>query len=87
MNDVSAMVRVLRVALVLAFVFALGGAFVPGRLGTASSVACLTVLIGVPVVRVGWLTAVWVRMGDRRSATLGAVLLGVLLVGGVVALL
>ena len=46
MNDVRALVRTLQVALVLAFVLALGGAFLPGRIGTASSVACIAVLIG-----------------------------------------
>ncbi len=86
MNDVRALVRVLQVALVLAFVLALGGAFLPGQIGTASSVACIAVLVGAPVLRVGWLTALWVRMRDRRSALSGAALLLVLLVSAGVAL-
>jgi hypothetical protein len=86
MNDVRALVRTLQVALVLALALALGGAFLPGRVGTASSVACIVVLVGAPVLRVGWLTAIWVRMRDRRSAVSGAALLLVLLASAGVAL-
>ena len=50
-----------------------------------SEIGCLAVLIGTPMVRVGWLTVAWVRIRDRRSALLGAGLLLVLLTSAVVA--
>lgn len=86
MTDLALLARVLRVALVVAFVGALGGAFLPGTVGTASEWVSLGVLIGAPVLRVGWLTWDWAREGDRRFAAIGGVLLGVLATSSVVAL-
>jgi hypothetical protein len=77
--------RVLQVALVIAFVTACGGAFVPGAVGNASAIACVVVLIGAPAVRVVWLTVGWARQGDRRFAALGGVLVLVLVASAVVA--
>jgi hypothetical protein len=75
----------MQIALVAAFVLALGGAFVPGTIGHVSGVLCVFVLISAPITRVAWLTVEWARSGDRRFATLGAVLLGVLTLGAVIA--
>jgi hypothetical protein len=86
MNDLRALGWVLRALLGLAFLAALGGAFLPGRAGTVSAVACVAVLVGAPVLRVGWLTVGWLRQGDRRFAALGGVLLVVLAASGAVAL-
>jgi hypothetical protein len=76
----------LRAALAVAFVAALGGAVLPGDAGTTSAVVCVAVLVGGPVIRVGWLTVVWAREGDRRFAWLGATLLAVLGTSAVIAL-
>ncbi|MTA78794.1 MAG: DUF1634 domain-containing protein [Actinobacteria bacterium] len=77
----------MQLALITAFVLALGGAFVPGTIGHVSGVACVVLLISAPVVRVGWLTVEWARTGDRRFAAMGGVLLGVLVVSGLLAFL
>ena len=76
---------VMQAALVVAFLLALGGAFVPGTAGHLSGVACIALLIAAPVVRVAWLTVEWARAGDRRFAALGAVLLAVLVTRGMLA--
>mgnify|MGYP003118494256 CR=1 FL=1 len=86
MNDLGRLAAVFRVALGVAFVLALGGAFLPGVAGTASAVGALVVLAGAPVVRVAWLTVDWSRAGDRRFALVGVALLAVLATGGIVAL-
>lgn len=86
MNDLSRLGAVVRVLLVVAFVSAVVGAFVPGRVGAVAAVVCVAVLVTAPALRVGWLTVGWARQGDRRFALSGVVLLTVLLVGGVVAL-
>ena len=77
--------KVLQVALVVAFVTACGGAFIPGTVGDVSAVACVVVLIGAPALRVIWLTVGWARQGDRRFAALGSVLVAVVIVSGVIA--
>jgi hypothetical protein len=87
MNDLRLLAAILQVGLVTAFVLGLGGAFIPGPLGTASAVGALAVLVGAPVLRVAWLTVDWGRAGDRRFAVFGAALLVVLAVSGVVAVL
>jgi hypothetical protein len=84
LRDLAVLARILRVALVVAFAFALGGAFVPGRIGHVSEVALLVVLIGAPVLRVAWLTVDWGRERDRLFLGLGLVLLAVLGVSGLV---
>lgn len=86
MNDLRVLASILRVGVVVAFALALGGAFAPGPVGTASAVACIAVLVAAPVLRVGWLTVDWIRDGDRRFALLGGALLLVLATGAVVAL-
>jgi hypothetical protein len=46
----------------------------------AVATAALVVLIGAPLVRVGWLVARWFRLGDVRY---GLVALAVLAVAGI----
>ena len=82
--DLSVLAAILRVGLAVAFVLALGGAFVPGLVGHVSEIGCLVVLIGAPVLRVAWLTVDWFRERDRRFAVLGLVLLAVLGISGLV---
>ena len=84
LGDLAVLARILQVALVAAFVLALAGAFVPGRVGHVSEVALLVVLIGAPVLRVAWLTVDWGRERDRLFLGLGLVLLAVLAVSGLV---
>jgi len=85
--DLAVLAGILRVALVVAFVLALGGAFVPGEVGRWSEIALMGVLIGAPVLRVAWLTVDWFRERDRRFAALGLVLLAVLATSGLVGFL
>lgn len=86
MSDLRLLSSILRAGLVVAFALALGGAFIPGTVGTASAVACVAMLVSAPVLRVAWLTVDWARIGDRRFAALGGVLLAVLVASAVVAL-
>jgi hypothetical protein len=75
----------MQVALVAAFALALGGAFIPGRIGHACGAAGIVILIVAPIVRVAWLTTSWARVGDRKFSLLGGALLTVLAVGAVLA--
>ena len=77
----------MQVALVVAFLLALGGAFLPGTAGRVSGTFCVVVLISAPILRVLWLTMSWARAGDRRFAIFGAFLLAVLAVGSTLAFL
>ena len=77
----------MQIALVAAFLLALGGAFITGSIGHASGYACVIVLIATPIFRVAWFTTSWARSGDRRFAALGGGLLIVLAVGAVLAFL
>ncbi len=77
----------MQVALVTAFLLALGGAFIPGGVGHASGATCIVILIAAPITRVAWLTGSWARSGDRRFALLGGALLMVLAGGAVLAFL
>lgn len=84
MTDLGGLRRLLQGALVVTFVAALGGAFVPGSVGRVSEWVCLVALIGAPVVRVAWLTVAWLREGDRRFAVVGGALLAVLVTSFVI---
>ena len=77
----------MQVMLVVAFLFALGGAFLPGAVGTVSGSLCVALLISAPILRVLWLTVSWARVGDRRYASFGGILLAVLAVGSALAFL
>lgn len=87
MNDLKLLSRILQIALVITFVLALGGAFIPGRMGAVSGTACIVILIAAPVLRVGWLVVDWTRLRDVRFAALGATLLLVLVMSGTIALI
>ena len=87
MKDLNYLSRILQIALVVTFVFALGGAFIPGSIGTVSGTACIVILIAAPVLRVGWLVVDWARLGDTRFAVLGGALLLVLLTSGSIVLI
>jgi hypothetical protein len=84
MNDFRFLSRILQAALVLTFALALGGAFLPGTLGTASGTACIVILIAAPVLRVAWLVVDWSREKDTRFAFLGCGLLAVLAASGAI---
>lgn len=77
----------MQVALVVAFLLALGGAFLSGEAGRVSGTLCVAVLISAPILRVLWLTVSWARDADRRFALFGGVLLAVLAVGSALAFL
>ena len=87
LRDLALLGRVFRVALVVAFVLACGGAFLPGTVGHWSEIGLLVVLIGAPVLRVAWLTVDWGRERDRLFVGLGLVLLAVLATSGLVGFL
>jgi len=87
MNDFRTLSKILMVALVVTFVCALGGAFIPGPVGTVSGTACIVFLIAAPVLRVGWLVVDWTRTRDVKFALLGCALLVVLATSGAIALL
>ena len=87
MNDFRTLSKILMVALVVTFVCALGGAFIPGPVGTVSGTACIVFLIAAPVLRVGWLVVDWTRTRDVKFALLGCALLVVLATSGAIAFL
>ena len=87
MNDFRTLSKILMVALVVTFVCALGGAFIPGPVGTVSGTACIVFLIAAPVLRVAWLVVDWTRTRDVKFALLGCALLVVLAASGAIALL
>ena len=78
MNDLGVLSKILMVALVVTFAFALGGAFLPGTIGVWSGTACIVLLIAAPVLRVIWLVVDWTRIRDVKVALLGCALLVVL---------
>ena len=85
MNDLKVLSRILSVALAVTFLFAFGGAFIPGTAGQWSGTACIAVLIAAPVLRVAWLVVDWTRIGDLRFSLLGSTLLMILAFSGVIA--
>lgn len=87
MNDLKALSKILTVALIVTFVCALGGAFIPGSVGHWSGTACIVILIAAPVLRVTWLVVDWTRIRDLRFALLGSGLLLVLVTSGAIALI
>lgn len=79
----AALVAALRVGTVAAAVLAALALVLPERAASVAGVGMVAVLVGVPVGRVVWLVARWVRRGDTRFALAGAVLLAIVVVGGV----
>lgn len=86
-DETTALVRVLRLAGALAFVLALPGVALGAPSGLGPSWAMVVVLVIAPLARVAWLATRWARVGDRRFATAGALLLVLTAVGGGVAFL
>jgi hypothetical protein len=84
MNDLGVLSKILMIALVLTFVCALGGAFLPGTAGVWSGTACIVILIAVPVLRVTWLVVDWTKSRDVKFALLGCALLVVLASSGAI---
>jgi hypothetical protein len=68
----------LRVALVVAFVFALAGSVLPEDWYEPFARAMVVTLVAAPVGRVLWLLVRWTRRGDRRFAVAAALLLAVM---------
>ncbi len=73
--------RFLRVAAYATFALAAAALVLPGAAGTAAGTLVVVVLVGVPLVRLGWLGHRWLRKGDRRLAVVAAVL-GVFILAG-----
>ena len=71
-------------ALAAVAVVAAAAVVLPSPLGRWAGVALVALLVAVPIARVLWLVARWIRRGDRRYA---AVAMGVLVVIAVGALL
>ena len=87
MNDLGVLSKILMIALVVTFVCALGGAFLPGTAGIWSGTACIVILIAVPVLRVTWLVVDWTKSRDVKFALLGCALLVVLATSGAIVFL
>ena len=64
---------------------ALATVVLPPRFGRWTGTAMVAVLIGVPLWRVAWFVARWVRRGDRRYALVGAGVLVVVAIGAALA--
>ena len=75
--------RFLRVAAYATFALAAAALVLPGEAGTAAGTLVVAVLVGVPLVRLGWLGHRWLRKGDRRFAVVAAVLAMFILAGSV----
>lgn len=63
----------------------LGGHSAATRVGEALCWAAVAVVIAIPVGRVAWLGATWLRGGDRRFAALAGLLIALLIVGSALA--
>lgn len=61
------------------------GLVVPGRAGARIGWAAINLLIAVPLVRVLWLGARWLRRGDRRFAAAAVGLVATVAAGAGVA--
>jgi hypothetical protein len=75
----------LRASLVLVGVAAAATVVLPDDVDEWSGWAMVGLLVGVPVVRLGWLTVRWARLGDWRFAAACGALLAVMGVGAVLA--
>ena len=59
----------------------------PSPVGGWAGVALVATLVAVPMARVLWLVARWIRRGDRRYAAVGAGVLAVIVAGALLALI
>ena len=73
-------------ALLAVAVLAVASVVLPSPLGGWSGAALVATLVAVPLARVLWLVARWIRRGDRRYAAVGAGVLVVIAVGALLAL-
>jgi hypothetical protein len=80
------MIQALRFLTRLALVAAVAGLLLPDPAGVAASGVAVAVVVGTPLVRVGWLAIRWYRRGDVRYASVAAALLVVVGTGSVLAL-
>jgi hypothetical protein len=77
--------QLLRYLLFLAGGLALATVVLPPRAGRWTGTAMVVVLVGVPLWRVAWFVARWVRRGDLRYAAVGAGVLVVVAIGAALA--
>ncbi|MEZ5142793.1 MAG: hypothetical protein R2726_09785 [Acidimicrobiales bacterium] len=76
-----ALAAFLQGALVVATLLGIAALVVPEAVHRALAIAMVVVLVGVPVVRVGWLVVRWARRRDWRFVAAGTALLTVLALG------
>lgn len=81
------LVRALRAAVALLVVACVVALLLPGRAGQVAADAVAVVLVAVPLGRVAWLVARWIRRGDLRFAAVGTGLLVLAAAGAVLAVL
>ena len=74
-------------ALAVVAVLAAAAVVLPSPVGGWAAAALVATLVAVPLARVVWLVARWVRRGDLRYAAVGAGVLAVIVTGAVLALL
>lgn len=79
--------RALGWALLAVAVLAVASVVLPSPVGGWAGVALVATLVVVPLARVLWLVARWVRRGDRRYASVGAGVLVVIAAGALLAML
>jgi hypothetical protein len=75
------LVAYLRIALVLAFAIGVLELVLPEDLRDEAAVVMVAVFVAAPIGRIVWLIVRWLRLGDRRFAIVGAVLLAVVATG------
>jgi hypothetical protein len=75
----------LRAAIIGTLVASLLGATVPGTAGRWLGGVAIAVIVGAPLLRVGYLAIRWGRIGDRRFAWVAFALLAVIAVGAAAA--
>ena len=64
---------------------AVAGLLLPDPIGNAAGALAVGVVVGAPLVRVGWLAVRWYHRGDRRYAAVAAALLLIVGTGAVLA--
>ena len=82
----QALARTFRAAAAVAFVLAVVGTF-PGDGGRAGRAGMLAVVMGAPLLRVGWLAVRWWRRGDRRYTAVSGAVVGIIAAGAALAAL
>ena len=80
------MIWALRVTIRVTLALAVIGTVAPGSAGELASAMAIGLIIAAPLLRVAWLTYRWWRWGDRRFASVAAVLLVVVGTGSALAI-